>query len=182
MDAGDVLPDGGSTRAPVHAVSGRRRHHGHHPADDRLHDPADALCRVHEGGRADARRPVRLLLRGAARLRPGRPAPHAARLLGLLPGSRGLQLRLQGHGEVGQRHVRHARRGDRRQAAHPLAGGHQPRHPDPFGQFVLRRLVRPGDVRQDRSAGQPGGPAAPVEPAHQPASAEAGLRRRTTAG
>ena len=182
MDAGDVLPDGGSPRAPVHAVSGRHRHHRHHPADDRLHDPADALCRVHEEGRADARRPVRLLLRGAARLRPGRPAPHAARLLGLLPGPRGLQLRLQGHGEVGQRHVRHAWRGDRRQAAHPFAGGHQPGHPDPVGAQLLRRLDRPGDVRQDRSAGQSGGPPPSVEPAHQPAPAEARLRSTTTAG
>ena len=34
----------------------------------RLPDPADALRRVHEAGRAHARRPVRLLLRGAARL------------------------------------------------------------------------------------------------------------------
>ena len=76
-------------------------------------------------------------------------APHPARLLGLVPGPGGLQLRLQGHGEVGQRHVRHARRGDRRQAAHPFAGRHQPRHPDPVGQLVLRRLDRPGDVRQD---------------------------------
>ena len=101
VDAGDVLPDGGSARAPVHAVPGRRRHRRDHPADDRLHDPADALRRVHEEGRADARRPVRLLLRGAARLRAGRPAPHPARLLGLLPGSRGLQLRLQGHGAAG---------------------------------------------------------------------------------
>ena len=156
VDARDVLPDGRSARPSVHAVPGRHRHHRHHSVDDRLHDPTDALCRVHEEGRADARRPVRLLLRGAARLRPGGPAPHPARLLGLVPGPRGLQLRLQGHGEVGQRHVRHAGRGDRRQAAHPLAGRHQPRHPDPVGQFVLRRLVRPGDVRQDRPAGQPG--------------------------
>ena len=46
--------------------------------------------------------------------------------------------------------------------------------PNPFGQFVLRRLDRPGDVCQDRPAGQPGGSAASVEPAHQPAPPEAG--------
>ena len=178
LDARDVLPHGGPPRAPVHAVPRRGRHRRDHPADDRLHDPADALRRVHEEGRAHARRPVRLLLRGAARLREGRPAPHPARLLGLLPGPRGVQLRLQGHGALGQRDVRHPGRGGRRQAGHPLAGGHQPRHPDPVGQFVLRRLDRPGDVRQDRSAGQPGGPAPPVEPAHQPAPAEAGHGRR----
>ena len=46
--------------------------------------------------------------------------------------------------------------------------------PDPFGQFVLRRLDRPGDVRQDRSARQPGRSAASVEPAHQPAARRSG--------
>ena len=88
VDPGDVLPDGGPARPSVHAVSRWCRNRRHHPADDRLHDPADALRRVHEEGRADARRPVRLLLRGAARLREGRSAPHPARLLGLVPGPR----------------------------------------------------------------------------------------------
>ena len=55
---------------------------GHDPAVHRLPDPADALRRVHEEGRAAARRPVRLLLRGAARLRARRRAPDPARLLG----------------------------------------------------------------------------------------------------
>ena len=50
----------------------------------RLPRPADEVRRVHEEGRAAARRPVRLLLRGAARLRGGRPAARAARLLGLV--------------------------------------------------------------------------------------------------
>ena len=89
LDPRDVLPDGGPARPPVHALPGRRRHGRHDPADDRLHHPADALRRVHEEGRADARRPLRLLLRGAARLRAGRPAAHPARLLGLVPGPRG---------------------------------------------------------------------------------------------
>ncbi len=48
VDARDVLPHGRQACPPVHAVPGRHRHHRHHPADDRLHDPADALCRVHE--------------------------------------------------------------------------------------------------------------------------------------
>ncbi len=101
---------------------------------------------------------------------------------GSLPGSRGVQLRLQGHGALGQRDVRHPGRGGRRQAGHPLAGRHQPRHPNPFGQFVLRRLDRSGDVRQDRSAGQSGGPPPSVEPAHQPAPAEAGHGRQVQLG
>ena len=173
VDARDVLPHGGQARAPVDAVSGRNRYHRNDSADDRLHDPADALRRVHEEGRADARRPVRLLLRGAARVRPGGSAAHAARLLGLVPGSRALQLRLQGHGELGPQDVRHAGRRRRRQARHDVTGRHQPRPPDPFGQFVLRRLDRPGDVRQDRSARQPGGSAPSLESAHQPTPAEA---------
>ena len=48
----------------------------------RLPDPADALRGVHEARRSAARRPLRLLLRGPARLRGGRPPPGAARLLG----------------------------------------------------------------------------------------------------
>ena len=38
LDARDVLPHGGSPRAPVHAVPRRGRHRRDHPADDRLHD------------------------------------------------------------------------------------------------------------------------------------------------
>ena len=60
----------------------------HDPALHRLPDPPDEVRRVHEEGRADARRPVRLLLRGAARLRGGGQAPHPARLLGRVPGPR----------------------------------------------------------------------------------------------
>ena len=44
--------------------------------------------RVHEEGRAAARRSVRLLLRGAARVREGRTAAHPARLLGIVQRSR----------------------------------------------------------------------------------------------
>ena len=70
--ARDVLPDGRPPRAPVDAVPRRRRHGGHGPALHRLPHQADALRGVHEARGADARRPVRLLLRGAARLRGSR--------------------------------------------------------------------------------------------------------------
>ena len=60
---GDVLPDGGAARAPLHALPGRRGDDRDRPAVHRLPDPADALRRVHEARRADARRPLRLLLR-----------------------------------------------------------------------------------------------------------------------
>ena len=117
------------------------------PALHRLPHPADALRRVHEAGRAAARRPLRLLLRGAAGLRGGRPAPRPARLLGRVPGPRRLRLRLQGHDRLGPGDVRHARRRRRRQARHQRPRRHQPRHPHPARQLVLRRLGRPGDVR-----------------------------------
>ena len=84
----DVLPDGGAPRPSVDALSGRRRHGGDDAALHRLPDAPHALRRVPQARGADARRPLRLLLRGAARLRAGRQAPHPARLLGRVPGSR----------------------------------------------------------------------------------------------
>ena len=80
----DVLPDGGPARPSLHPVSGRGRHRADGAALHRLPRPAGAVRRVHEEVRAAARRPVRLLVRGAARLREGRLPPHAARLLGLV--------------------------------------------------------------------------------------------------
>ena len=84
VHARDVLPDGGAPRAPVHALPRWRRHHGHDPALHRLPVAPHALRGVHEARRADARRPVRLLLRGPPRLRGGRPPARAPGLLGRL--------------------------------------------------------------------------------------------------
>ena len=136
---------------PSTLYPGGCRHHRHHPALHRLLHPADALRGVHEAGRADARRPLRLLLPGHARLRGGRSAPRPAGLLGCVPGSRRLQLRLPGHDRVGPGHGRHPRRRRRRQAGHQRPGRYQPGHPDPPRPLVLRRLGRPGDVRDPRS-------------------------------
>ncbi len=86
--ARDVLPDGGAPRAPVDALSGRRGHGADAAAVHRLPRAADEVHRLREEGRAAQRRPLRLLLRGAARLRAGRRSPHPARLLGLVPESR----------------------------------------------------------------------------------------------
>ena len=99
----DVLPDGGTPRPPVDALPGRRRHRADHPADHGLPDPADALRRVHEEGRAAARRPVRLLLRGDARLRARRRAPRAPRLLGQPQRPGVLRLPLRPHEQTGAR-------------------------------------------------------------------------------
>ena len=148
LDPGDVLPDGGTPRPSVHPVSRRGRHHRHHPALHRLLLAAHALRGVHEAGGADARRPLRLLLRGPPRLRGGGPAPGAARVLGGVPGSAGVQLRVQGHDPLGPGHGRHARSGGRREARHQRPRRHQPRHPDPARFVVLRRLGGPGDVRR----------------------------------
>ena len=82
----------------------------------------------------------------------------------------------------GRADVRHPGRRGRRQAGHQRPGRHQPGHPDPARLVVLRRLGRPGDVRDQGPAGQPGGPPAPLEPAHQPASAEAGHGRQVQLG
>ena len=101
------------------------------PALHRLPRPADEVRRVHEEGRAAARRPVRLLLRGAARLRGGRPAARPAWLLGLVQRPRRLRLHLQEHDRLGPGDVRHPRRRRRRQAGHHRPGRHQPRHPHP---------------------------------------------------
>ena len=99
----------GPARPPLDALPRRRRHRAHRPALHRLPRPADEVRRVHEEGRAAARRPVRLLLRGAARLRGGRPAPRPAGLLGLVQRPGRLRLHLQEHDRVGQGDVRHAR-------------------------------------------------------------------------
>ena len=179
---GDVLPDGRAPRAPVHAVPGRRRHGGHRAAVHRLPDPADALRGVHEAGRAHARRPVRLLLRGPARVRGSRPAAGAAGLLGQPEQPGVLRLHLPEHGRLGPQDVRHARRGGGREAGHQQPGRHQPGHQDPARSLVLRGLGRQGDVRHPRRAGQPGRPAAPVEPAHDPAAGTSATSTTSTAG
>ena len=50
--------------------------------------------------------------------------------------------RYENMGELGPRHVRHARHRRRRRAGHHQPGRHQPRHPHPARQLLLRRLGR----------------------------------------
>ncbi len=129
--ARDDLPDGGAPRAPVHDLPGRGRHRADPDAVHRLPQPAAAVPRLHQEGRRDERRRVRLLLRGPARVRGGRAAAHPARLLGRLQQPRPRRLHVQEHGRLGQRDVRHPGRRGRRRAGHDQPGRHQPRHPDP---------------------------------------------------
>ncbi len=144
VHAGDVLPDGGAPRAPLDAVRGRGRHGRLGAAVHRLPEPADALRGVHEARRTAPRRPVRLLLRGTARLRGGRPAPGAAGLLGRAQRPRPLRLHLPQHVGVGPQDVRHPGRRRGRQAGHQRPHPDQPGHPHPAGQFVLPGLGGPG--------------------------------------
>ena len=159
VDARDVLPDGGPPRPPVDALSGRRRHDADDPAVHRLPHPPVPLRRVHEARRADARRRLRLLVRGAARVRGGRPAPRPARLLGQLPGPGALRLPVPHDGGLGPQDVRDARRGRRRQAAHDEPRRHQPRHQHPARVVVLqglggRRAVRDPATRSATRSGR----------------------------
>ena len=80
---------------------------------------------------------------------------------------------------LGQENVRHPGHRGRRQARHQRPGRHQPRDPHPARTFLLRGLgeVGPRGVRDQGPARQPRRQAAPVEPAHHPQAAGAGLRR-----
>ena len=168
---------------PSTLYPGRRRHGRDDPAVHRLPDPADEVRRVHEAGRADARRSLRLLLRGAARLRGGRAAAHPARLLGLLPGSRGLQLRLRGHDRLGPQDVRHPGRRRRRQAGDDTTWW---RSTSASASCSAARSTTTGRARRCSSTHDPlGNPvdrAPSLEPAHDSAAAEARLRRQVQLG
>ena len=72
LHAGDVLPVRRPPHAPLDDHAGRLQRRHHPPDVHRLLRAADALLRLRQAQRADARRPVRLLPAGAAGLRHGR--------------------------------------------------------------------------------------------------------------
>ena len=76
------------------------------------------------------------------------------------------------HGRLGPADVRLARRRRRRQADHDRSRRHQPRHPHPPRQLVLRRLAGSGDLRSEGPARQPGRSPASVEPDDDPPAGE----------
>lgn len=82
----------------------------------------------------------------------------------------------------GRMDVRHPGCHRGRQAGHQQPRRHQPRHPHPARQLVLRGLVGHGEVRRTGPAREPDRRTAPVEPAHHPGPAEAGLRRQVQLG
>ena len=149
----------------------------------RLPRPADEVRRVHEEGRAAARRPVRLLLRGAARLRGGRPAPRPARLLGLVQRPRGLRLHLQEHDRVGPR------RCTSRPASSWTASWSPPTWSTSTWASASCSAARSTTTGQDGETfvktdplGNPVDQRHPVEPDDDPAAAEARLRRQVHLG
>ena len=174
---GDVLPDGGPPRAPVHGLSRRGGHDARTDAVHRLHLAAGRHPGLHQALRRDERRHLRLLLRGTARLRGGRQAAHPARLLGRIPELGRLRLPLRDDERLGQGDVRHAGRRGRRRAGDEQPGRHQPGHPDPAGQLLLRRLGQRAALRHPRPPGQPGRHPPPVEPDDPARTGQAGLRR-----
>jgi hypothetical protein len=101
---------------------------------------------------------------------------------GAPPRPRRVQLPLQGHDQLGPEDVRHPGVSvDGKLVTNDLVEINLG-HPDPARQFVLRRLGRPGDVRHEGPAGQPGGPPSPVEPAHDPAAGRSATSAASTAG
>ena len=100
---------GGRHTHPSTIMPGRLQRAHHAPDADRLLRAPDALLRLRQAQRADARRPLRLLPPGAAGVRHGRLPRHEPRQLGLLrrPGLRRLQLRE--HERVGQQALHHPR-------------------------------------------------------------------------
>ncbi len=151
LHARDVLPLRRPPHAPVDDHAGRRLRGHHAPDVHRLLRAADALHRVRQAHRADARRPVRLLPAGAAGVRHGRLPRHRPRLLGLLRRPRLRRLQLPQHDRVGPAPLHHAGPRLQGRAGHDRPRRDQPRDPHPARQLVLRRLVERGDVRHTRT-------------------------------
>ena len=149
------------------------------PAVHRLLHPAHALRGVHEAGRADARRPVRLLLRGAARLRGGRPPARAAGLLGLAQRPGALRLRLPAHDRLGPEDVRHAPASSSTASSSPTTSS---RSTSASGSCSARSFYRDWEDQETfvthDPLGNPVDQRHPWNQHHDPGPAEARLRRQ----
>ena len=184
-DARDVLPDGRPARPSLDALSRRRRHRAHRAALHRLPGAADEVRRVHEEGAcrctttcstSSTRRcpATRRSASGACCWAAGARStiPTACdytyknmndwgRAMYVTPG-------VVVDGKTG----------------HQRPGRHQPRHPHPAGQLVLRRLGR----RRARCSSRTIRSAIPVDPRHpwnqttHAPAAEARLRRQVHLG
>ena len=145
---------------------------------------ADQVHRLREEARAAQRRPLRLLLRGAARLRGGRRAPHPARLLGLVPEPRRRATTATRHDRVGPRDVRHARHRRRRQArSRPTSSTSTSASASCSAARTTTTGTDERDVRHARIRSATRSTAPPVEPDDDPEAAEARPREAaSTAG
>ena len=167
--ARDDLPDGGAPRAPVDDLPGRRR----------------ARCRRRTLFTDYLVRLLRCLdfIKKAVAMNddvfdffyealPGYEEVGRRRILlgcwGAFNNPDHVDYTLREHGRLGQRDVRHPGRGRRRRAGHDEPRRHQPRHPHPARQLLLRGLGERGDVRR-----------AAIRSATRSTSATRGTRRRS---
>ena len=154
-----------------------------HQTLHRLLRAPDALHRVRQAHRADARRPVRLLPRGSCRATTwSATATPTSICWGCFDDPDYVDYNYRGHDRVGPAPLHHAGPRLQGRADHDRPRRDQPRDPDPARQLVLRRLVERGDVRHARPARQPGRQAPPVEQGDAAQAAEARLRPTSTAG
>ena len=109
LHARDVLPVRRPAHPPVDDHAGRLQRRHHPPDVHRLLRAADALFRLRQAQRADARRPLRLLPPGAAGVRHGRLPRDEPRQLGQLRRSRLRRLRLPHDDRLGSQALHHAR-------------------------------------------------------------------------
>ena len=180
--ARDVLPDGGAARPPLHALPGRRRHGAQRAALHRVPRPAHAYIDF-------VKRMVPLhddLFDFFYEALPGYEEVGRRRVLlgcwGSFQDPEACDFRYETMTEWGREMYVTPGHRRRRRAAHHRPGGDQPRHPHPARQLVLRRLAGRRDLRQGRSARQPGRPAPPLEPDDHAPAAEARLRGQVHLG
>ena len=182
LHARDVLPVRRPPHAPVDDHAGRLQRRHHAPDAHRLLRAPDAVHGLLQAHGPDARRPLRLLLRGAAGLREGRLPRHRPRVLGRVRRPAVRRLQLPQHDRVGAAAVRHPGPGVQGRADHHRPRRDQPRDPDPARLLVLRRLDQRGDVRHPRPARQRGRQAPPVEQGDAAQAAGARLGRQVLVG
>ena len=140
--------------------------------------PAAALHGLLQEGRADERRRVRLLLRGAAGLRGGRAAARSCSAAGARSTTPTTSTTTTATWTLGQRDVRDpgSRRG--RRAGDDEPRRHQPRHPHPARLSYYEDWAGEETFVAARPARQPGRPPSPVEPDDAAEAAETRPRRR----
>ena len=184
LDARDVLPDGGPARPPLDALPGRRRHRRDDPAVHRLPDPADALRRVHEEGRA------RCTTTSSTSSTRRCPATRRS-ASGASCSAAGARSRTPRYCNFAYKDM--DRLGPRRCSSPPASSSTASSSPPTWSTSTSASGSCSGSSYYDdwddqemfvktRSAGQPGRPAPPVEPAHHPASRRSATSTTSTAG